>query len=130
MYFMPACFASRAHARCDPGAGWNVVACGAYSTTGMPSSSITHSCRPIVEYTPKWMNIPKRAAFHHFMRSSRLLSPGSGVVAAVVSCAATVRAAPDTPAPIASSDAPVPFSRLRRVNSGFFTLPPPSDFGM
>ncbi len=46
MYFCPARFASRAQSRAALGFGLNCLASCSYSATGMPSSSITHSCRP------------------------------------------------------------------------------------
>jgi hypothetical protein len=61
------------------------------------------------------MNIPKRPAFHHFMRSSRLLSPGRGPDAADASCAAATDAMTGIPTLAANSDVLVPFKRLGRV---------------
>src|SRR6185312_10222244 len=71
MYFIPACFANFAHALAANGFGLKALASCWYSATGMPSSSIAHSCRPRTLYKPKWTNMPKRASCHHFMRRSR-----------------------------------------------------------
>jgi hypothetical protein len=65
------------------------------------------------------MNIPKRAAFHHFMRSARFASPGNGAAGGWASCAEARRAGLPLWAAIASMAALVLFNRLRRVNMIF-----------
>ena len=37
-----------------------------YSATGIVSVCMTHSCLPIIEYKPQWINIPKRASWNQF----------------------------------------------------------------
>src|SRR5215471_17776829 len=71
----------------------------------------------MVEYTPKWTNIPNRAAFHHFIRSARLESPGNGAVGFWASWKED--AAISLPANASNEAAPVPLSMLRRVNVEF-----------
>src|SRR5690242_4338649 len=84
MYFMPVSRASLAQSLAGNGFGLNFLASGAYSETGMPSFSITHSCRPIKLYKPQWMNMPKRASCHHFIRRARSASLESGFACAGV----------------------------------------------
>ena len=71
MYFCPARRARRAQPRAAFGFGLNCFANASYSGADSASFSITHSCRPMVLYTPQWTNIPNRASCHHFMRAAR-----------------------------------------------------------
>ena len=52
-----------------------------------PGQSLPSHTPAGVEYSPKWMNIPKRAERHHAMRASRSarvsLSAGGGALTAV-----------------------------------------------
>src|SRR5487761_1427451 len=80
---------------------------------------MTHSCRAIWLYTPKCINIPKRAACHHCIRSARVASPGSGPWGVWAACNAAEEAgeaSAEPPAAMAANDAPVPTNKLRRVN--------------
>src|SRR5437879_7113968 len=116
---MPVPRAILAHSRAGNGLGFNCLASGAYSETGMPSFSMTHSCRPSTLYKPQWMNMPKRASCHHFMRRARsascegevALGCGPGIGASVCSKALEAMGA----AAVAASTDAVLFSHVRRV---------------
>ena len=69
-YFMPACFARRAHARASKSTGLNSSKNGLYCSSGISSTERTHSPRAGIAYSPQWMNMPNRSRRNHCIRSS------------------------------------------------------------